>query len=287
MDGPLGMWLLYVGIGLVVMYLGWGVALLLLQPRLLYRPVKKISFTPGDLGLDFEDVTFDTADGVPVTGWYVPVDESRFTILFCHGNAGNIMHCLDTIRLLHDLGISSFIFDYRGFGNSGGRPSEIGTYQDARAAYDWLTQTRGVPAEQVVLFGRSLGGSIAAHLAGRVRAAGLVIESAFSSYSDIGAKFYPYMPVRSFAGFKYDTVAHMAAVKCPVLVMHSRHDAYVPFEFGTRIFDAANEPKRFVEILGGHNHGFLISGDIYKEAWLKWLDSVESGQCDRIERAAS
>ena len=117
----MGMWLLYVGIALVVLYLGWGIALLFLQPRLLYRPVRKISFTPADLDLDFEDVTFDTADNASLAGWYVPAGESRFTVLFCHGNAGNIMHRLDTLRLLNGFGISSFVFDYRGYGHSSGR----------------------------------------------------------------------------------------------------------------------------------------------------------------------
>ena len=282
----MGIWLLYVGIALVVVYAGWGLALLCLQPRLLYRPVRKISFTPADLDLDFEDVTFKSPDGLTLTGWYVPADGAKFTVLFCHGNAGNIMHRLDTIRLLHSLGLSSLVFDYRGYGNSTGKPSEAGTYRDAQAAYDWLTGSKGVPAEQVVVFGRSLGGSIAAHLAGRVAAAGLVIESAFTSYPDIGAKFYPYMPVRPFARFKYNTRAHVAKVTCPVLVMHSRDDAFVPYKFGERIFAAAGEPKQFVEILGGHNDGFLVSGDLYKDAWLKWLEFLDSRQPERAARMA-
>jgi fermentation-respiration switch protein FrsA (DUF1100 family) len=131
-----------------------------------------------------------------------------------------------------------------------------------------------VPAEQIILFGHSLGGSIAAHLAARVQARALVVEGAFTSYPDIGARFYPYMPVRLFAFFRYNTRAHLREVRCPVMVMHSRHDELVPFEFGTRLYEAANEPKRFVEILGSHNDTFMVSGDVYREAWRKWLDFV-------------
>jgi len=268
----MGILLLYLGIVVAVAYIGFGLVLLFLQPRLLYRPVRDVSFTPTDLDLDFEEITFISDDGVALNGWFVPAPEARLTVLFCHGNGGNIMHRLDSINLLHGLGLSCFVFDYRGYGKSEGKPTEAGTYRDARAAYDWLTQTRHVPTEQIVILGRSLGGSVAAHLAGRVQARGLVIECAFTSYPDIGARFYPFMPVRFFARYRYNTRAHLAQVHCPVLVMHSRDDELVPFEFGERLFQAANEPKQFVELLGGHNDGFLVSGDRYRDAWIRWLD---------------
>lgn len=272
----MGWVLLYLAATLVAAYISVGLVLLLSQGRLLYRPVRGIAFTPDDMGLGFEEVTFRSADGVALHGWFVPADDARFTILFCHGNAGNVMHRLDTIALFHAMGLSCFVFDYRGYGRSEGRPNESGTYRDARAAYDWLVQAKGGRAEQIVLFGRSLGGSIAAHLAGQVQARTLVIESSFTSYPDIGARMYPYMPVRLFARFRYNTRARLAKVRCPVLVMHSREDEFVPFEFGRRLFDAALEPKRFVEIQGGHNDGFLASGDAYKQAWTDWLDFVSA-----------
>ena len=228
--------------------------------------------TPADLDRGWEEVTFTGEDGLALNGWYVPAPEARFTVLFCHGNGGNIMHRLDAVSLLHGLGLSCFIFDYRGYGTSQGKPTEVGTYRDARAAYDWLTLTRRVPPEQIIILGRSLGGSVAAHLAGQVEVRGLAIEGAFTSFPDIGAKFYPYMPVRLFARYKYDTRANLAEVHCPVLVIHSRDDELVPFEFGEQLFRAANEPKQFVELLGGHNDGFLVSGDLYKDAWRRWLD---------------
>ena len=185
------------------------------------------------------------------------------------------MHRLDSIDLFHELGLSCLVFDYRGYGQSAGRPTEAGTYLDARAAFEWLTQTKGVASERIIVLGRSLGGSIAAHLATEVRPAGLVVESAFTSYPDIGARFYPYMPVRLFARFRYDTLASVRKVSCPILLMHSRNDDVVPFDFGTRLFAAAGEPKQFVEILGRHNDGFLVSGDLYRNAWRNWLQSLE------------
>ena len=283
----MGISLLYLGIILAALYVGWGLVLLFLQPRLLYRPIRGISFTPADLDLDFEDVTFHASDGNALNGWYVPAARSKFTILFCHGNGGNIMHRLDSINLFYNLGLSCFIFDYRGYGRSEGKPTEIGTYRDVQAAYEWLTQTKRVPAEQIILFGRSLGCSVAAHLAGRVDARALVIESAFTSYPDIGARFYPYLPVRPFARFKYNTLACLGKVRCPILVMHSRDDELVSFEFGTRLFEAAPEPKQFVEIFGGHNDGFLLSGDVYKDAWTKWLSFLETCRLEQTGHIAS
>ena len=282
----MGTLLLYVGILLVVGYVGFGITLLFMQPRLLYRPVRDVSFTPADSDLDFEDIIFTSADGIALNGWYVPASRAQFTVLFCHGNGGNIMHRLDTINLLHGLGLSCFVFDYRGYGQSAGKPTEAGTYQDARAAYDWLTQTRGVPAEQIVILGRSLGGSIAAHLASEVPAQGLVVECAFTSYPDIGASFYPFLPVRPFARYRYNTRAYLGQIRCPVLVMHSRGDKLIPFKFGQQLFQAAKEPKRFVELQGGHNDGFLVSGDVYKDAWRQWLDSIATCQSETAVQEA-
>ncbi len=272
---------------LVLVYAGWGVMLFFLQPKLLYRPLREINFTPADLHLAFEEVVFPSRDGVRLAGWYIPHENARFTLLFCHGNGGNIMHLLDSLTLFHDLGLNCFLFDYRGYGSSAGRPTETGTYLDVQAAWDWLVQEKRLPPEQIILFGRSLGGSIAAHLAGQVSAAALVVESAFTSYPDIGARFYPYLPVRLFARFRYDTLAYLKSVRCPVLLIHSRDDELVPFEFGARLFEEAPEPKQFVEIRGSHNDGFLVSGRAYQEAWTRWLIFLEGCQSELAVHKAS
>lgn len=263
---------------LLLAYLGWAVILYCMQSKFLYRPVREVLYSPEELGLHYEDITFKSEDGLSLNGWWVPAGDSRFTVLFCHSNGGNIMHHLDSINILNKLGLSCFIFDYRGYGNSEGTPSEEGTYLDALAAYNWLRNTKRTREKRIIVFGRSLGGSIAAQLATKVRVGGVVIESGFTSYADIGARFYPYMPVRWFARFSYRTLDYIKEIHCPVLIVHSRNDEIVPFEFGVALYEAANEPKEFVEILGGHNDGFLVAGEVYNDAWAKWVRFLAEGQ---------
>ncbi|MGD0572761.1 MAG: alpha/beta hydrolase [Sedimentisphaerales bacterium] len=252
-------------------YFGFALFLYYMQPRFLYEPIRQIPYTPAEIGLDFEEVYFKTGDRLRLHGWFVPAPNAQFTVLYCHGNGGNMMYFLETVNFLNSLGLNCFVFDYRGYGESQGAPSENGTYLDARAAYRWLTKKKGVTPQQIILFGWSLGGSIAAYLATKFKSAALVIESAFTSYPAIGRKFYPYMPVKWFARFDYPTIDYVRKVTCPVLVIHSRNDEIIPFEFGLEIYDAANDPKKIVEIFGRHNDGLLVSGETYKKAWTDWL----------------
>ena len=256
---------------LLITYLAFAAVLYVMQPRFLYSPERDVSSTPAELGLDFEDVVFKSADGLDLSGWYIPAKNPKFTILFCHGNGGNMAHRLDSISIFHDLGLNCFIFDYRGYGDSMGKPGEEGTYTDAMAAYKWLTEEKKIHNEDIIIFGRSLGGSIAAQLAGRVEAGALIVESAFTSFVDMGKEYYPYMPVRWFARFGYRTIDYIKEVHCPVMLIYSRNDGIVPYKFGLELYDAANEPKEFIEIFGGHNDCFLTSGEIYTEVWEKWL----------------
>jgi fermentation-respiration switch protein FrsA (DUF1100 family) len=274
----MGSMLIYVAAALFIAYLGGGAVLYLMQPKFLYHPVREVADTPGELGLDFEDVVFKSADGLNLSGWYVPAKSPEFTVLFCHGNGGNMMHRLDSINIFHNLGLNCLIFDYRGYGDSQGRPSEEGTYMDAEAAYKWLTEEKKTPADSIIIFGRSLGGSVAAQLASKVRAGALIVESTFTSYVDMARKFYPYMPVRWFARFRYRTIDFIRDVHCPVMLIHSRNDEIVPFEFGSELYEAANEPKEFVEILGSHDDGFLVSGETYTAAWTNWLKFLKENK---------
>jgi len=281
----MGSMLISILVVLFIAYWGLGLVLYFMQPTFLYSPMREVTYTPGELGLDFESVVFKTSDGLRLTGWYIPAENAEMTVLFCHGNGGNMMHRLDSINILYNLGLNCFIFDYRGYGNNEGKPSEEGTYLDARAAYEWLAKEKGISPDDIIVFGRSLGGSIAAQLAGKVKVGALIIESAFSSYADIGRKFYPYMPVRWFARFSYRTVDYVKDVHCPVMIIHSRNDEIIPFEFGLELYEAANEPKEFVEIFGSHNDGFLVSSEIYKGAWTKWLKFLKKykSQTSRIQ----
>jgi fermentation-respiration switch protein FrsA (DUF1100 family) len=259
---------------ILVVFLAYAIlalALYFMQTSFLYSPVRPVPYNPSDINLPFENVRFETKDRLKLSAWYIPAEKADFTVLFCHGNGGNMTHRLDSINILNELGLNCFIFDYRGYGESEGRPSETGTYYDAEAAYKWLTQKKKIPPENIILFGRSLGGSIAAYLAAKVKAKALIIESSFTSYIDIGKKFYPYMPVRLAARFSYPTIDYIRSINLPVMIIHSRNDEVIPFEFGLILYDAANEPKEFIEISGSHNDGFLFSGEVYRNAWSDWL----------------
>lgn len=279
--------LIYIGVVLFIAYCGLGAILYIMQPKFLYSPVREVTYTPGELDLDFENVVFESSDGLRLYGWYIPAEKSKFTVLFCHGNGGNMMHRLDSINIFYNLGLSCFIFDYRGYGHSQGKPSEEGTYLDVEAAYKWLTKEKNIPPDNIIVFGRSLGGSIAAYLTSKIEVGALIVESTFTSYADIGKKFYPYMPVRWFASFSYRTIDYIRNVHCPVMLIYSRNDEVVPFDFGLELYEAANEPKKFVEIFGSHNDGFLVSGEIYNKAWTKWLKFLERHQNQAASQQAS
>ena len=187
------------------------------------------------------------------------------TVLFFHGNAGNISHRLDSIVIFHRLGLNVFIIDYRGYGQSEGKITEKGTYRDAEAAWNYLNHTQGISGKQIIIFGRSLGASIAGWLANKHTPAALIIESGFTSVAAMGQRFYPFLPVRWLTRFKYDTKQYVKNVSCPVLVAHSIDDEIIPYEEGREIFQAAPGPKQFLEMQGGHNDGFVVSGAVYVE----------------------
>jgi fermentation-respiration switch protein FrsA (DUF1100 family) len=255
-----------IGSILVAVALGYaGIAgwLYFAQESFVYFPDRKLAGTPANAGMAYEAVTLTTSDGVRLSGWYISAPKSRGTLLFNHGNAGNISHRLESIRQFHDLGLDVFIYDYRGYGESAGKPSEEGTYRDAEAAWRYLTETRRVAPERLVYFGRSLGAAVASRLATRHPPRALIIESAFTSVPDFGAEVYPWLPVRLLARLQYPTRENLRSLHVPVLVIHSRNDEIIPFRYGEALYRAANEPKELLEIRGGHNDGFLVSGKQY------------------------
>jgi uncharacterized protein len=230
------------------------------QSKYVYYPDRHIAATPAAAALDYEEVRLRTPDGETIAGWYVPAGTNRGAapvLLDCHGNAGDIGDRVGSVRTFHDLGLNVLIFDYRGYGESTGKATEDGTCQDAMAAWDFLIRQKGFATNQVIVFGRSLGGSVASWLAERVQPGALVIESAFTSAPDMARKMFPYLPIRLLCRFKYDTLSHVKKARCPILIAHSLDDDLIPFENGKRLFAAANEPKVFVEMRGGHNSGGL------------------------------
>ncbi len=243
------------------------------QSRLVYYPTNKLESTPKDIGLAYEDVSLTTSDGVQLHGWFVPAPSPRGAVLICHGNGGNISHRLATLRVMHDMGLSSLIFDYRGYGQSKGKPAENGTYLDAEAAWQYLVSEQKFTPGQILVFGRSLGGAIAAHLAKGHKPGALVIDSAFSSIKDLGAEMYPFLPIRLLSRFDYSTLEYVQQIDCPLLVIHSPNDELIPIKHGRRVFKAAKEPKQFLQSTGGHNDRDFLSTIEYRQTLLKFIIS--------------
>ena len=257
----------------LLVYLGLMALIYFRQTSLVFLPEIDRGFraSPADIGLTFAPLKLATSDGETLDGWVVPADsihEPRGLVIFFHGNAGNIGHRLDYLRMFHDLGLTSLIVDYRGYGRSSGTPSEEGTYLDAAALWHHATQTLGFPAARIVLFGESLGGGVAAHLAATSRPGALVLASTFTSVPDMGADLYPFLPIRLLARIRYETLEHLPLVACPVMVIHSRNDDVIAFKHGQRLFDVARPPKQFLEIEGGHNDGFIF----VRIDWINRLD---------------
>lgn len=251
--------------------------LYLLQERMVFLsriPGRTLEATPQLLGLAYDDVTIETSDGIPIHGWYVHADDPRGTILFLHGNAGNISHRLDSIAIFNELGFDTFIFDYRGYGQSGGSTSEEGTYVDAESAWLYLVEQRGVAPHDIVIFGRSLGGAIASWLAARYDAGGVIVESSFTSAADMAASLYPFLPARYLVRLKYPADEYIAHARSPVLVVHSRDDEIIPFHMGEALYGSAPEPKELLELSGDHNTGFYMNRVRYTEGLSRFLSLV-------------
>ncbi len=254
----------------VLVLLAWA-----LQDRLLYFPDRTLDADPGVVGLDHREATFTTEDGVTLHGWLVPHPDARFTVLFCHGNAGDIADRLFTLQVLHDFGLSVLIFDYRGYGRSEGSPSESGLYADARAAWRFLVEDEGIPPERVVIWGRSLGGAVAAELATHVQPGGLVVESTFNRAVDVARRHYGWLPVGRLLRFRFDAAEAVAATDVPKLFLHSPDDEVIPYELGQQLYEAAAPPKRQVDLRGGHNDGFGSSLPTVRSAIGELLGSLD------------
>jgi fermentation-respiration switch protein FrsA (DUF1100 family) len=242
-----------------------------------YQPDRVMAATGAELGRPFEDVWFKASDGVGLNGWFFPANTNssrkRLAALVCHGNAGNISTRLETYRALLGTGVAVFAFDYRGYGQSHGRPTEEGTYLDAEAAHRWL-QGKGFAGKDTIAFGESLGGGIASELAVRQPLAGLVLQSSFSCIPDVGAELFPWLPVRWISSIEYGTCKKLPGLRIPVLVMHSRSDELIRFHHAEKNYALANEPKMFWELEGGHGES-CGEPEKVKEGMEKFLQMIE------------
>ena len=263
-------------------YLLLSLALYFLQGKMVFLsnlPGRALTASPADIGLEFEEVSLPTSDDERLHGWYVPATNSRSgvgngVVLFFHGNAGNISHRLDSIEIFHRLGLDTLIIDYRGYGQSSGKATEQGTYLDAEAAWSYLVEARRVPADQIIVFGRSLGGAVGAWLGAQHTPAAVIIESSFTSGVDMARQLYPFLPAQLITRLRYPVVEYVSRLDCPVLVVHSRNDEIIPFEMGQSLFAAAKQRKSFLELRGDHNNGFFISRHDYIAGLNAFIDSV-------------
>ena len=275
---------------LIPLAIAYGAVLVLVylfQSHLVFFPGtgREAVVTPQTYGLRYESVPIRTTDGETLDAWWVPAEDARGVVLFFHGNAGNISHRVDYLQMFHRLRYSTLIVDYRGYGKSSGTPSEAGTYRDAEAAWEHLLHARLARPQDIVVAGESLGAAVATWLAasltpaplpsgegrleipfprtgeghgmgGRPRA--VLLFSTFTSVNDLGAQVYWFLPVRLLSRIDYDNLANLKRIRAPVFIAHSRDDDIVPFAHGRRLYEAAAEPKAFLELRGGHNDGFIF-----------------------------
>jgi fermentation-respiration switch protein FrsA (DUF1100 family) len=262
-----------------VCYVVFLVVLRLSESRMLYVPGDSRTLTdpPGELELGVQRIQLTASDGVRLVSWAMPAEnDSSYWLLICHGNAGNIS---DAGRPLHyaglrALGLSLFAFDYRGYGESEGMPTEQGLYRDADAAYLFLRDTLGVPAERIVVFGHSLGSAVAVELVSRVPAAGLVLDGALTSVVELAQEVFPYAPVRWIAASRYPSIERVGALTLPKLFLHARGDEVIPFVHGRRLFEAAASPKEFVPLQGGHGDAFEVDSAAYYGAIRRFVGEL-------------
>jgi fermentation-respiration switch protein FrsA (DUF1100 family) len=259
----------------IFLVLVWSLILIYLryiERRTLFYPSKKIEFLPAEVGLDFKDVFFQTQDHFKLNGWLIPCHGAKYTVLFCHGNAGNISHRLDKLKFFNQLGCNVFIFDYRGYGLSKGWPSEKGFYLDVKAAYDYLL-SRNIACQQLIGYGESLGSAVIMDLASNNKMHALIVDSAFSSGRDMAKFVYPFIPFWVFSS-RWDSASKIKSINIPKLMIHSLNDEIVPYELAQKLYREALEPKEFLQIRGGHNSCFFESEEILKEKISDFLNRI-------------
>lgn len=246
-----------------------------LERYFIYFPICELAGYPTDYGMPYRDAHFSAEDGVPLHGWFVPRPGARQTILILHGNGGNISHRLGWMRMLHDLGANVMIFDYRGYGRSGGRPNEEGLYRDARAAYRWWAQEYAKDRGALILLGESLGGAVAVHLASEVAVDGLILQSTFTNAWDMAKTILPLGLLQPLTGVRFDSASAIGGIRCPKLFIHGDRDSIVPFKLGRRLYERASPPKEFYVVPGAdHNDLLETAGPEYARRLGAFLSSV-------------
>lgn len=268
--GP-GMKVLIIAVVILLVLFGWA---RWQEKTAVFFPTREMSGDPGDYGLSFEEEWFTSGDSWKLHGWFIP-GSSGVTVLWLHGNAGNISDRLHVLKeFSYRLNVSSFIFDYSGYGKSGGRPTERALYRDTDSAFRWLTEFKGTEPGSVIIYGHSLGSAPSVELARRAgsAAAGVVLESPFTSAGEMARMIYGGLPVDLLLSLKLDILGQVDKVKMPVMVIHGQGDMTIPFDMGKRVYEAASEPKIFLPVPGGdHSDCYVVGGEAYWQAWREFI----------------
>ncbi len=252
-------------------WIGVSVFVYFYQSRLIFHPTHDLSTTPIDQGLAYADVTIPTADGEMLHSWFIPHATARASVLFLHGNGGNISDRPTTLARLHEMQLNVLMLDYRGYGRSTGEPAAQGTFLDAQAGWDYLINEQNQLPDNIVIYGRSLGGAVAIELASRTHPRAVIIESTFTSTADIASDIYPYLPTRILLRHEYPSIKTIAHISAPLLIAHSADDELIPPKHGQRLFEVAPEPKQFYRLVGSHNQAFIASGQSYYDALSEFI----------------
>jgi len=265
-----------------VAYLIAIVGIRLYEPRLVYQAGDRHVDAPDpSLALHERTVSFTADDSTLLNAWIVPgahAAPDAAWVLISHGNYGNIGYGgrPQFYAWFRDLGVNLFAYDYRGYGASGGSPSEPGVYADAAAAYRYLTDSLHVPASRIVLFGHSLGTGVTIELARHVAAAGMIVEDAYTSVADRGQEVFPLLPIRHIARSRFASIDKVGGLRLPKLFLHARNDQTIPIAHGRKVFAAAAEPKEFVELNGGHADAYTADRARYYGAIDAFIRRVTS-----------
>lgn len=248
----------------IFVVIAFKVLFILLEQKSLYHPYKEIPETPKNLRINFEEINFKTTDGQLLNGWFVPAKAAKVTVLYCHGNAGNMYHRLRKVKFFYEMGVNFFIFDYRGYGKSAGKPTEKGLYKDAQAAYDYLVSRNDVDRNKIIVYGKSLGGPVAANLCLNRQVSALILEGSFASVVLRAQQLYPLLPMRFLITQKYDTMAKVKNLRIPKLIAHGRQDEVISFHHGETLYKSAAEPKQFLPFEGAHNDDVFVTSADFK-----------------------
>ena len=271
-------WFILAGI---ITYAGIIAYLMLNQTNMIYHPEGRQVATPAaGFSLHEQRVSYPSTDGVRLTAWIVPAIAQQnldgMWMLICHGNLGNIGFGQrpEFYSFMRDTGLNLFAFDYRGYGDSTGSPNELGLYADAQASYDYLTKTMHIAPDHIIIFGHSLGSGVAIELAAKVPAAALIVEGAYTSVAQRGQELYPLLPIALVSTQRFPSIERIGSVKMPKLFLHSPEDSIIPFVHGQRLYAAANNVKRFVDVKGGHQNAYRIDKAKYYGAITQLMREV-------------